>query len=88
MPGATTARGYGAAHQRRKRQLLPKALNTPCPRCGQPMLRGQDLDLGHSIDLVTDPNAIGDQIEHAQCNRAAGGKIGNERQRLRPSRAW
>jgi hypothetical protein len=88
MVSETARRGYGTAHQKRKRELLPKAINTPCPRCGELMLRGQDLDLGHSEDLVTNPNAVGDRIEHAVCNRSAGGGLGNARQKLKPSRPW
>lgn len=79
---------YGAEHQRRRAQLLPGAFNTPCPRCGRLMLRGQDLDLGHSEDLALNPAAKGDRIEHADCNRGAGGRLGHERRQLRPSRAW
>lgn len=88
MASETARRGYGTAHQKRRRQLLPGAYNTPCPRCGEPMLRGQDLDLGHSEDLVTNPAAIGDRIEHAECNRRAGGRVGHSRRQLRPSRSW
>lgn len=84
----TTSQGYGGDHQKRRARLLPKAYNTPCPRCGEPMLRGQELDLGHSEDLVNNPRAVGDRIEHADCNRSAGGKLGSRQQRFRPSRAW
>lgn len=79
---------YGAAHQRRRAELLPGAYNTRCPRCGQLMLRGQDLDLGHGEDLALNPGAKGDRIEHADCNRAAGGRLGQQRRQLLPSRAW
>lgn len=71
--GGTTARGYGAEHQARREQLLPHAYGRPCPRCGELMLPGQDLDLGHSTPLRHDRNAIGDRIEHAPCNRAGIG---------------
>ncbi len=82
------AQAYGSAHQRRRDELLPKALNTPCPRCDRLMLRGQELDLGHSEDLALNPGAKGDRIEHSVCNRSAGGQLGRERQQMRPSRAW
>lgn len=49
------------------------------------MLEAQDLDLGHSVDFVTDPNAKGDRIEHRSCNRSAGAEVGNAR-RLGPRR--
>lgn len=86
MPRADSP--YGALHEARKAELLPHAWNTPCPRCGQLMLKGQELDLGHTTDLAVDPTSVGDRIEHADCNRSAGGKLGNARARLRPSRDW
>lgn len=70
MAGSTTARGYGARHQAIRRQLLPRAIGTPCSRCGQPMLAGQPLHLDHSDDRKS---YIG--FSHAECNtRAAGYK--------------
>lgn len=79
---------YGTEHQRRRAELLPAAYNTPCPRCGRLMLRGQELDLGHSEDLALNPGAKGDRIEHADCNRAAGGRLGHYLRQMRPSRTW
>jgi len=91
----SSSSAYGYVHQQRRAELLPDAYGTPCPRCGELMLRGQALDLGHSTDLVVDSQAVGDRIEHADyrdCpvggNRAAGGKLGKRRQRFRPSRTW
>lgn len=86
--GVSGVRAYGSEHRRIRDALLPSAWGTPCPRCGQPMLRGQDLDLGHSTDLVIRPGVPGDRIEHADCNRRAGGIVGNRRRNLRPSREW
>jgi hypothetical protein len=79
---------YDAAHAATRRRLLPKAYNTPCPRCGRLMRRGEALDLGHSEDLAVNPNSRADRIEHADCNRAAGGKLGHQRRQFKPSRAW
>jgi hypothetical protein len=67
---------YGREHEATRARLLPAAYGTPCPRCGEPMLPGQELDLGHSTDRAVDPSAAGDRIEHASCNRAAGGRAG------------
>jgi hypothetical protein len=72
-PGA-----YAGPHQSIRRALLPDAYGKPCPRCGLPMLPGQDLDLGH-----TDDRAAYSGIEHARCNRQAGGRLGNARRRER-----
>ena len=79
---------YDHAHQKRRRELLPAAYNTPCPRCGEPMLKGQALDLGHSVDRSIDPNALGDRIEHESCNRSAGALLGQDRARFAPTRKW
>lgn len=79
---------YGWEHQQRRDALLPDAYGTPCPRCRKPMLRGQDLDLGHSTDLAYDPQAIGDRIEHASCGRSAGAVLGSKLRKFRPSRKW
>ena len=79
---------YGARHQAIRAKLLPAAYGTLCPRCSEPMLKGQDLDLGHSEDLMFDPLAIGDRIEHATCNRSAGAALGNKHRARKPSRRW
>lgn len=75
-PGA-----YSGPHQAIRRALLPYAYGRPCPRCGQPMLPGQKLDLGH-----TDDRAGYSGIEHSRCNRQAGARLGNERRRARRER--
>jgi hypothetical protein len=83
---------YGVEHQKRRAELLPAVINTPCPRCGNLMLETDELDLGHSVDKAIDPYALGDRIEHADCNRSAGGSLGaqlrNRQDRYRPSRSW
>ena len=79
---------YGAEHQRIREALLPQAWGTPCPRCGETMFETDDLDLGHSVDLAVDPHAVGDRIEHASCNRAAGAELKARLSRFRPSRVW
>ncbi|MGO1267660.1 MAG: hypothetical protein ACTMIY_13605 [Microbacterium gubbeenense] len=79
---------YGAEHQKRRAELLPLAIGTPCPRCGVVMLDSDELDLGHTVDLVVDRHAVGDRIEHASCNRSAGGALKARRDRYRHSRNW
>lgn len=79
---------YGSEHQRRRRFLLPAAYNTPCPLCGDLMLRGQDLHLDHSQALAVNPDSQGDRIVHATCNTSAGGRLGRSMQDLRPSSRW
>ena len=76
--GTTTARGYGADHQRlRKRLLAAWRPGDPCARCGQPMLyrwmldasgrRASAIDLGHSDDRRSYTG-----LEHRACNRRDG----------------
>lgn len=78
----------GWEHQQTKARLLPEAYGKPCPRCGLKMLKGQELELGHTVDLVDDPNAKGDRIEHMECNRKAGLLAGQKHSRFKPSRDW
>jgi hypothetical protein len=69
---STTARGYGAAHQSRRKQLLRLAWNTACPLCDQAMLPDQPLDLDHTVPLILNSHSTSDRIVHAHCNRSAG----------------
>lgn len=78
----------GWEHQKRRAELLPDAYGQPCPRCGRPMLRGQRLQLGHSTDLAIDPQAVGDRIEHGDCNERAGQLLATKLRKFRPSRKW
>jgi hypothetical protein len=75
--GTARQRGYDTAHDREAEAVKAQAIaeRRPCPRCGEPMLAGQDLDAGHSIDRVRSPGARADRVEHASCNRSAGGKL-------------
>jgi hypothetical protein len=66
---STVQRGYGWPHRRRRHELLASTpIGSPCPRCGEPMLPGQQLDLDHS-PLAPRPGP-GDRLAHASCNRA------------------
>jgi hypothetical protein len=67
---STTRRGYGWQHQQRRAALLPPAIGTACPLCGELMHAHQALDLHHPVRLVDDPTGVGTQIVHASCNRA------------------
>lgn len=86
---------YGTEHQRRRTELLPAAYNTPCPRCGKPMLKGQKLHFGHSEDHALKHGSKADRFEHADyadCeaggNTAAGARLGQELRDLKPSPLW
>lgn len=92
MPSADP---YGADHRRRRAREIEAAYNTPCPRCGQLMLKGQRLDYGHTEDLAFNPDSKADRFEHADSkdcpaggNRTAGARLGRSIQELRPSQRW
>lgn len=65
--GSTTQRGYDYTHQKLRRALLPAAYGQDCPKCGEVMMPGQPLDLGHTDDRTGYTG-----MEHATCNRKAG----------------
>jgi hypothetical protein len=65
---STTQRGYGSRHQALRRALLPRAIGTPCVRCGEPMLADQPLDLDHTDDRTGYRG-----FAHAECNRRSAG---------------
>lgn len=74
--GNSRQRGYGYAHRKMRELLLPSAWGKPCTRCGQPLVRGQLVDLDHSDDRT---RYLG--FAHRTCNQSAGAKKGNARRR-------
>lgn len=96
--GTTTQRGYGAPHQRARRQLKAAMRDgDPCCRCGLPMYRWQ-LELGRNdmrgidADHHAQARALGgplpDALAHRRCNRRAGAVLGNHLRRARALPAW
>lgn len=92
MPRAatTTARGYGASHQR-ERARWQKVIDTQgatCWRCHTPIPPGsRRWDLGHHDH----DRSVYMGPECRTCNRAAGARKGNtlrRRRRPQPTRAW
>ncbi len=81
-------RANTAAHKaERKRQLAAFTDGQPCPRCGQPMYRRQDLDLGHVVArAIGGTLSDGTRLEHRRCNRQAGGRLLGQLRRLGPPR--
>lgn len=72
MPGRTTARGYGAEHQRLRAKYAPLVNRgeATCWRCGDPIQPGTPWDLGHDDNDRT----IYQGPEHQRCNRATSGR--------------
>ena len=71
-------KGYDYQHKVTRARLLPKAWGTPCPLCGQVMVKGQALDLDHALPIAlgganAKPNTM--RITHATCNRRAGVRV-------------
>jgi hypothetical protein len=82
MRKATTQRGLGWAHRKRRTALLRSFVEgTLCWWCGKPMHSGQVLSADHSI-----PRALGgrvaDRLLHAPCNIERGD---GSRDHLRPA---
>jgi hypothetical protein len=69
---------YPGPDQSTRRALLPDAYGMPCARCGRLMMPGQALDLDHRDHRS---GYLG--FSHRACNRAAGGRLGNDRRRAR-----
>ena len=81
MRESTTARGYGAAHQRARRRfiLLPLKRHgfVTCVTCGARCTRPDQVDLGHDHTDPTGRTYRGPQC--IPCNRGDGARRSNER---------
>lgn len=74
--GTTTQQGYGWAHQKRRARLVPQAIGTRCPRCGNPMTDPTEMDAAHTTPVALDPTSVADHVLCATCNRSDGGRLG------------
>ena len=72
--GTTTEKGYGAPHQRLRKQWaqVVEQGGTACARCGYLIVPGTKWHLGHTVDrsAYTGP-------EHERCNTREGAQRGN-----------
>lgn len=90
MKGNTTARGYGAEHQRLRAYWAPQvaAGRVVCWRCGEVIRPGEPWDLGHND---ADRTKYEGPEHRGRCNRSVGGRKGAEvtnARRARVSRSW
>jgi hypothetical protein len=91
----TTARGYGSAHQQKRRiwaRRIASGEQVSCARCGHPILPGMVWDLGH---VDGSGKSFYSGPEHASCNRATKTHRAKRRRRTqvayascRVSRQW
>jgi hypothetical protein len=74
---STAKRGYGEAHQARRRLLTPFVDTgmATCARCGKRIEAGEAWDLGHSDDRSRYSGP-----EHMTCNRGAPNRLNVSRQ--------
>jgi len=82
MPKLTEReRGYGSPHQRERRrvEVVVKAGNATCVRCGRPIAPGQLWDLGHND--VDRSLYSGPEHRHAKDCPAGGNRATNRRGR-------
>lgn len=92
--GKTAARGYGAAHQRSRREWEPlvKAGGVACWRCGRPIVdgkirtaRGKVVSSWH-VGHDDHDRSITRGPEHILCNLAAAGRKAGRLARARAAR--
>jgi len=82
----TTAKGYGAGHQRLRRTWAVQvaAGGVDCAKCGQPIRPGQRWDLGHQPGT----KAAYRGPEHATCNRSTAEERNTGDPRPTPRTKW
>jgi hypothetical protein len=85
------------AQQRRRKELLPYAMNTWCPcgmsgcthRCDGLMTDARRMDCDHTVAVVLGGGGTpGDRIICSHCNRSSGATLGNRLRGNRASRDW
>ena len=90
-------KSYTYEHDKRRKELIPLAIGTPCPcrsrncrrhsgqpTCGRLMVNPKQMDLGHDPPLCVDPTPRpGNVVICASCNRSEGAVLGN---RIRAAR--
>ena len=70
---------YGSLHRKIRALLLAELAvigSAPCPLCQQPMTTSMRLHLHHSNAASKLAGLPGDQLTHARCNVADGGRLG------------
>jgi hypothetical protein len=62
----------------KRRAELTASLPLPCVNCGQPVMRGQQWQVGHILDAALGGQATRANTgpSHTPCNKRAGGKLG------------
>lgn len=80
--GTTTQRGYGAAHQKRRRKAARAVTRgeANCWRCGKPIHPDEDWDLGHDDH----DRSITRGPEHVKCNRETASRRPKRQRKAEP----
>lgn len=75
---------YTTPMRREAATIRANAIGKTCWRCGKPILPGQRVQAGHTVDRVRRPGSLPDAPEHAACNESAGGKLAHRKPPRRP----
>lgn len=69
---SSTKRGYGYAHQRRRKALLAQHIDgSPCPECGKPRYRDASKNFdGHALEADHPPGQAQKYAKNKQSNLA------------------
>jgi hypothetical protein len=74
--GTASQRGYDARHRRWRHAAIARAINKPCPLCGDVIVSSDaengGLEAEHSTPLAQDKTSRADRIVHARCNPRGG----------------
>ena len=86
-PGDTSAKGYGAQHQRLRAQWAPivAAGGALCAKCGQTIRPGERWDLGH---VPGSGKRMYQGPEHRECNRSTANERRSANPAPRPTTRW
>jgi 5-methylcytosine-specific restriction protein A len=76
--GTTTQQGLGWQHQKRRAQLIAKAIGTRCPDCGTLMTNPRKMVADHRTARSIDPASKADRVHCRPCSDRQGGTLAHQ----------